>query len=122
MKKASESKVLQGPAGRMSLSGAEVGAFWGRTAEGFDPLQLHLLQILPASGCNRSRGMSSGMSQGHRWKPAVILALRPEESKGQSDVLELRYTQELSRISEKDEPARAAQKGSGPSVSTMRER
>ena len=39
------------------------------------------LQILPASGCHHSRGMSSGMSRRQGWKPAVILALWPEESK-----------------------------------------
>lgn len=76
------------------LCGAEVGAFrclLGAHGRGFDSLQLHL-QILPASGCNRSRGMSSGMSQGQGWKPAVILALRPEESKGQDDVRELLFS------------------------------
>lgn len=46
-------------------------------------------RILPASGCNRSRGMSSGMSRRQGWKPAVILALWPEESKGQNDLFKL---------------------------------
>lgn len=49
------------------------------------------MKIPPASGCNRSRGMSSGMSQGQGFELAVILALRPEESKGQNDVPQLPY-------------------------------
>jgi hypothetical protein len=41
------------------------------------------------SGWNRPRSMSSGMSQGQGWKPAVILALRPEKGKGQNDMPKL---------------------------------
>ena len=91
MKKASESKGIAGNAGR------SVGAWEGSCpcvldaqGWGFDSPRLHLnLRFLPASGCNRSRGMSSGMSQGQGLKPAVILALRPEESKGQNDLFQL---------------------------------
>lgn len=55
---------------------------------GFDSPHVHLiLEILPANGSNRSRGMSSDMSQGQGWKPAVILALSPGESNSQSDDL-----------------------------------
>jgi hypothetical protein len=66
------------------LYGAQSGDFQcllGAHGRGCDPLQLHLLEFLPASGCNRSRGMSSGMNRRHTWKPAVILAVWPEESK-----------------------------------------
>lgn len=55
---------------------------------GFDsPHVHHNLEVLPANGCTRLRGMSSDMSQGQGWKPAVILALSPGESKSQSDDL-----------------------------------
>jgi hypothetical protein len=63
---------------------------------GFDSPRLHQ-QLLPASGCNRSRGMSSGMSRRQSWKPAVILALRPEESKGQNDLFKLWYIRQSLR-------------------------
>jgi hypothetical protein len=47
------------------------------------------LQFLPASGSSHSRGMSSGMSRRQSWKLPVILALWPEESKGQNNLSEL---------------------------------
>lgn len=53
---------------------------------GSDSPRLHGYKFLPVSGSSRPRGTSSGMSQGRGWKPAVILAPRPEESKGQDDV------------------------------------
>jgi hypothetical protein len=62
----------------------------GARSRGFDSLQVHTkLKVLPANGWNRLRGMSSGMSRRQGWKPAVILAQRPEESKGQNDVPQL---------------------------------
>jgi hypothetical protein len=58
----------------------------GAARWGFDSPHVHsILEILPARGCTRTRGMSSVMGQGQGWKPAVILALSPRESKGQSD-------------------------------------
>jgi hypothetical protein len=92
--KASKSNMLQGPAGLMFILGAESGDFrclLGAHGRGSDPLQLHLLKFLPASGCTRPRGMSSGMSRRQGLKPAVILALWPEESKGQNDLFKLLY-------------------------------
>ena len=71
--------------------GAWEGSRWCGLAahsRGFESPRLHL-QILPASGCTRSRGTSSGMSRRQGSKPAVILALRPEESKGQNDLFKL---------------------------------
>lgn len=62
----------------------------GARSRGFDSLQVHPYpRILPANGCNRLRGMSSGMSRRQGWKPAVILAQQSEESKGQNDVPQL---------------------------------
>lgn len=59
-----------------------------RARRGFDsPHVQPNLEILPAYGCSRTRGMSSDMSQGQGWKPTVILALSPGESKSQSDDL-----------------------------------
>lgn len=84
--KASESNMLQGRAG-LSVGAWEGSRSCGLAAQsrGFESPRLHL-QFLPVSGCNRLRGMSSGMSRRQGWKPTVILALRPEESKGQNDV------------------------------------
>jgi hypothetical protein len=39
--------------------------------------------------CSRPQGMSSGMSQGQGLEPAVILAVTPDESKGQDDMHKL---------------------------------
>ena len=89
MEKASESNDLQGPAGLVSL-GVRDGSH-GRRLEafrrGFDSPHVQPVKFLPASGSSRPRGMSSDMSQGQGWKPAVILALSPGESKSQSDDL-----------------------------------
>lgn len=58
----------------------------GGPGRGFDSPHVHsILEILPANGCTRSRGMSSDMSRRQGWKPTVILALSPRESKGQGD-------------------------------------
>ncbi len=73
----------------MGLGLVTSGVNWCRAAKGPIPLQLHLLRILPASGCNRSQGMSSGMSRRQSWNLPVILALWPEESKGQNDLSEM---------------------------------
>ena len=62
---------------------------WTGGVVGFNSPQPCPKKILPASGCSRLRGMSSGMSRRQSWKPAVILALWPEESKGQNDLFEL---------------------------------
>jgi len=67
--------------------GAWEGSRWcglAARSRGFESPRLHV-KFLPASGSSRLRGMSSDMSQGQGWKPAVILALSPGESKGQSD-------------------------------------
>jgi hypothetical protein len=53
-------------------------------SRGFNSPRLHS-KIFPACGCSRRRGLSSDVSQGQGWKPAVILALSPGESKSQSD-------------------------------------
>ena len=77
-----------------ALAITSVGAWEGSRSHalgvqswGFNSPRLHLERFLPASGSSRSRGMSSDMSQGQGWKPAVILALSPGESKSQSDDL-----------------------------------
>jgi hypothetical protein len=67
-------------------------SFLERARRGFNsPHVQPILQILPASGSSHSRGMSSGMSRRQSWKLPVILALWPEESKGQNDLFELLY-------------------------------
>ena len=84
MRKANESNMLVEPAGLgLGLRDGSRRRSLEASGRGFDSPQVHAEQeIFPVSGCNRSRGMSSGMSQGQGWKPAVILALTPEESKG----------------------------------------
>ena len=53
-------------------------------------------KVLPASGSNHSRGMSSGMSRRHSCKLPVILALWPQESKRQNTGFKpLHYKQTL---------------------------
>jgi hypothetical protein len=91
--KASESVKLQGRAGLLYLLGVREGSrdfLLVAARRGFDsPHVQPNLKFLPASGCNRSRGMSSDMSQGQGLKPAVILALSPKESKSQHDLPQL---------------------------------
>lgn len=88
--KASKSNVLTGNAGPFCVLGVRDGSH-GRRLEafrrGFDSPHVQLGKFLPVSGSSRSRGMSSDMSQGQGWKPAVILALSRGESKSQSDDL-----------------------------------
>lgn len=62
---------------------------WTGGTVGFDSPQPCPNQLLPASGSNRLREMPSGMSRGQDCKPAVILALRSKESKGQDNLFEL---------------------------------
>jgi len=76
--------VILGPTGCYAL-------VWTGGVVGSNSPRPYQEKILPASGCNRSRGMSSGMSRRQRWKPTVILALWPEESKGQNDLFNLLY-------------------------------
>ncbi len=59
---------------------------WMGFAAGSNSPQPHPYESAPANDCTRLRGISSGMSQRQGWKPAVILALRPEESKGQNNL------------------------------------
>ena len=90
--KASESGELQGRAGLLCFLGVRDGSrdcLLEAARRGFDSPHVQPVRILPASGSSHSRGMSSDMSQGQGWKPAVILALSPKESKSQHDLPQL---------------------------------
>ncbi len=82
--KASESNVLLGRAGLFLGPTGRYVRIWMRGVVGSNSPRPYQEEILPACGCTRSRGMSSGMSRRQGWKPAVILAPWPEESKGQN--------------------------------------
>lgn len=89
--KASGFKAINEPTGPSESVGREGWSrdcLLGAARWGFDSPHVQS-QLTPVSGCRRLRGMSSGMSQGQGCKPTVILALRPEESKGQNDVFKL---------------------------------
>ena len=68
------------------------GSRWsvlGAHSRGFNSPQVHKFNR-PTSGANHPWGTSSGRSQKDGVsRPAVILAHRPEESKGQNDVPQL---------------------------------
>ena len=86
--KASESNALAEVAGfRLGLRDGSRRRCLEASGRGFDSPRVQAEQnFFPVGGCSRPQGMSSGMSQGQGWKPAVILALTPEESKGQNDM------------------------------------
>src|SRR5437016_14114545 len=91
-RKASESNNLLGRAGLYVILGLRAGARRRRLeafGRGFDSLQVHKFNR-PTSGSNHPWGTSSGRSQKDGVsRPAVILAHRLEESKGQNDVPQL---------------------------------
>lgn len=87
MKKASGSNNLSGSAGLSIFLGLRDGSRRGLLVahgRGFNSLQVHALNS-PRSGANHPWGTSSGRNQEDGVsRPAVILAHRPEESKGQN--------------------------------------